>query len=118
MEAKIYATGRIRKSPFFERTLAAGASELSVYNQTYLAGGYAGLEREFWSLVNDVVLWDVTCQRVVEISGPDAFRFTNRLTPRDLSECRAGQCRYVLITNQDGGIAVQGWMTFVVPEAA
>jgi aminomethyltransferase len=104
MEAQIYVTARIRKSPFFERTLAAGATQVSVYNKTYLVGGYAGIESEFWSLVNDVTLWDVTCQRVVEIAGPDAFAFTDLLTPRDLSSCRAGQCRYVPITNRDGGI--------------
>jgi len=104
MEARIYVTGRIRKSPFFERTLAAGATQVSVYNKTYLVGGFGGLESEFWSLVNDVTLWDVTCQRGVEIAGPDAFAFTDMLTPRDLARCRVGQCRYVLITNQDGGI--------------
>jgi aminomethyltransferase len=104
MEAQIYVTARIRKSPFFERTLAAGATQVSVYNKTYLVGGYAGMESEFWSLVRDVTLWDVTCQRVVEIAGPDAFAFTDLLTPRDLSRCRVGQCRYVLITNRDGGI--------------
>jgi len=104
MEAQMYVTGRVRQSPFFARTLAAGATQVSVYNKTYLVGGYAGVESEFWSLVNDVTLWDVTCQRVVEISGPDAFAFTDMLTPRDLSRCRVGQCRYILITNRDGGI--------------
>ena len=104
MKAEIYVTGRIRKSPFFEATLRCGAREFSVYNKTYLPGGYGGPEAEFWSLINDVTLWDVTCQRVVEISGPDAFAFTSILTPRDLSGCKVGQCKYVLITNRDGGI--------------
>ena len=104
MEAQIYVTGRIRKSPFFERTVAAGATQVSVYNKTYLVGGFADMESEFWSLVQNVALWDVTCQRVVEITGPDAAAFIELLTPRDLSNCRVGHCRYVLITNRDGGI--------------
>ncbi len=104
MKVGTYVTARLRKSPFFGATVRAGASEFSVYNKTYLPGGYGGMEAEFWSLVNNVALWDVTCQRVVEITGPDAFRFTDRLTPRDLSKCRVGQCRYVMITNRDGGI--------------
>lgn len=104
MKANIYITGRIRKSPFFERTLTAGASQISVYNKTYLVGGYSDVESEFWSLVKNVTLWDVTCQRVLEISGPDALAFTDTLTPRDLSACKVGQCKYVLITNRDGGI--------------
>ena len=104
MKASIYVTGRIRKSPFFEATLRAGATEFSVYNKTYLPGGYGDPETLFWRLIEHVTLWDVTCQRVVEISGRDAFRFVDRLTPRNLDRCRPGHCRYVLITNQDGGI--------------
>ncbi len=76
MKAQIYITKRLRRSPFFDCTLRAGAKEFSVYNKTYLPGGYAGPEAEFRSLVNDVTLWDMTCQRIVEISGPDSFAFT------------------------------------------
>jgi len=36
--------------------------------------------------------------------GPDAAEFTQLLTPRDLSNCAVGQCKYVLITNAEGGI--------------
>ena len=104
MKAQIYITKRLRKSPFFDCTVQAGAKAFSVYNKTYLPGGYAGPEAEFWSLVNDVTLWDVTCQRIVEIGGPDALAFADSLTPRDLSTCQVGRCRYVLITNRDGGI--------------
>jgi aminomethyltransferase len=104
MKAEIFVTSRLRKSPFFDCTLCAGATTFSVYNKTYLPGGYSDPESEFWSLINDVTLWDVTCQRIVEIAGPDAFGFMELLTPRDLSKCQVGQCRYVLITSQDGGI--------------
>jgi aminomethyltransferase len=49
-------------------------------------------------------LWDVAVERQTEITGPDAFRFTSLLTPRDLSRCQVGQAKYVLITTEDGGI--------------
>ncbi len=104
MNPSLYLTARIRKSPFFEATQKAGATQLSVYNKTYMPGGYAGMEAEYWSLTKDVTLWDVTCQRVVEISGPDAPAFMDWVTPRDLSKFNIGQCRYVLLTDQDGGI--------------
>ena len=39
-----------------------------------------------------------------EISGPDAFRFTNMLTPRNLERCAVGQCKYAFITDERGGI--------------
>jgi len=40
----------------------------------------------------------------VEITGPDAAKFTQMLTPRDLSNMAVGQCKYILITNAEGGI--------------
>jgi glycine cleavage system aminomethyltransferase T len=49
-------------------------------------------------------LWDVGCQRQVEITGPDASRFIQTLTARDLSDFRIGQCKYVLLSNNEGGI--------------
>ncbi len=43
-------------------------------------------------------------ERQVEITGPDAYKFIQLLTPRDLSKLSIGQCKYVLIVNNDGGI--------------
>lgn len=60
--------------------------------------------QNFWNLVNDAILCDVAVERQVEITGPDAARFTQMLTPRNLSKLAVGQCRYVLITNAEGGI--------------
>jgi aminomethyltransferase len=70
----------------------------------YLPNYYDDPLNEYRRLINDVTLWDVSVERVVEITGPDAFDFTNMLTPRDLTKCRVGQARYVLITAEDGGI--------------
>lgn len=95
---------RVYKSPFFDATLRYGAKSFTVYNHTYLATCYSSPEEEYWSLVNDVTLWDVTCQRQIEITGPDAFPFIQMLTPRDMSKCQVGQCQYMVLTNQDGGI--------------
>lgn len=75
MSTSISLSPRIRKSPFFQSTIDAGVKTFTVYNKTYLPIGYDDPEAEFWKLVNDVTLWDVTCQRVTEIAGPDAFQF-------------------------------------------
>jgi aminomethyltransferase len=69
-----------------------------------LPAGYAEMEEEYWQLKNHVAVWDVSVERNVEITGPDAFAFTNLLTPRDLSRCKVWQCKYVVITDQNGGI--------------
>ncbi|MEE8546463.1 MAG: glycine cleavage T C-terminal barrel domain-containing protein [Alphaproteobacteria bacterium] len=100
----LYFYPRHRKSPFFEATRRAGCQAYGVYNHMYLPAGYDDPVTEYWSLINDVTLWDVAVERVVEISGADASEFINRLTPRDLTRCAVGQCKYVLITAADGGI--------------
>ena len=100
----IHIGPRVHKSPFYEATRRYGANLCSIYNHTYMATTYGDSVAEYWSLVNDVTLWDVTCQRQIEISGPDAFKFIQFLTPRDLSKCKVGQCLYLLLTDHDGGI--------------
>jgi aminomethyltransferase len=95
---------RLRRSPFFEATLKYGAQRFTVYNHMFLPTCYDDLEAEYWKLLNDVTIWDVSVERQVEISGPDAFTLTNMLTPRDLTKCAVGQGKYVIITAEDGGI--------------
>jgi len=95
---------RIRRSPYFEATQKYGCKGYTVYNHMYLPNFYDDPVKEYWKLINDVTLWDVSVERMVEIKGPDGFAFTNMLTPRDLTKCRVGQAKYVLITAEDGGI--------------
>jgi glycine cleavage system aminomethyltransferase T len=95
---------QIRKSPYFDATIRWGARGFSVYNHMYIPRDFGDPEQNFWNLVNDAILCDVAVERQVEITGPDAARFTQMLTPRDLSNMAVGQCKYILITNADGGI--------------
>ncbi len=95
---------QIRKSPYFDATLRWGATGFSVYNHMYIPRDFGDPVQNFWNLVDAATLSDVAVERQVEITGPDAARFTQLLTPRNLSECAVGQCKYVLITNADGGI--------------
>jgi len=95
---------RLRRSPFFEATQRYGAKGYTVYNHMLFPICFADLEEEYWHLINHVTVWDVSVERQVEITGPDALAFTNMLTPRDLSRCGIGQGKYVVITAEDGGI--------------
>lgn len=95
---------QIRKSPYFDATVRWGAKAFSVYNHMYIPRDFGDPEQNFWNLVNDAILCDVAVQRQVEITGSDAAKFTQMLTPRDLSSMSVGQCRYILITNSEGGI--------------
>ncbi len=95
---------RLRKSPFFYGSRQHGVAMYSVYNHMYHPRHYGDPVAEYWALLEGVTLWDVGVERQIEITGPDAFEFTNYLVPRDLSKCRVGQCKYVFITAPDGGI--------------
>ena len=105
MKADDFGFGtQIRKSPYFNATVRWGAKGFSVYNHMYIPRDFGNPEQNFWNLVNDAILCDVAVERQVEITGPDAAKFAQMLTPRDLSKMAVGQCKYVLITNADGGI--------------
>jgi len=95
---------QIRKSPYFDATVRWGATGFSTYNHMYIPRDFGDPEQNFWNLVNEAILCDVAVERQVEITGPDAARFTQLLTCRDLSKMQVGQCKYILITNADGGL--------------
>lgn len=95
---------QIRRSPFFDATVRWGVTGFSVYNHMYIPRSFGGPKKNFWKLVNGAILCDVAVERQVEITGPDAAKFAQLLTPRDLSKMEVGQCKYVLITNAEGGI--------------
>ena len=95
---------QVRKSPYAEATVRWGAQKFSVYNHMYIPRDFGDPVQNFWNLVNDAILCDVSVERQVEITGPDAARFVQFMNCRDLSKCQVGQCKYVLLTDQDGGI--------------
>jgi len=96
---------RIKKSPYYYGSRRYGVQLYSVYNHHYHPRHYGDPFEEYWQLLEGVTIWDVGgAERQVEITGPDAFEFTNMLTPRDLNKCQVGQCKYAFITNAQGGI--------------
>jgi aminomethyltransferase len=102
--ALVQCGARLRRSPFYEAEQRYGPIGYTVYNHMLFPIRFDEFEAEYWHLLNHVTLWDVAVERCLEISGPDGFRFTQLLTPRDLSTCAIGQAKYVLVTAPDGGI--------------
>jgi glycine cleavage system aminomethyltransferase T len=95
---------RLRRSPYYEAEQRHGPLGYTVYNHMLFPIRYDAFDAEYWHLLNHVTMWDVAVERCLEISGPDGFRFTQLLTPRDLSTCAVGQAKYVLVCAPDGGI--------------
>src|SRR3954469_14638520 len=93
----------VRRSPYFERTEAAGAVAYMAYNHMYMAMDYGRQPAaEYRALTEGVTLWDVGAERQVELAGPDALRFADLLATRDLSQLVPGACRYTLIADENG----------------
>jgi glycine cleavage system aminomethyltransferase T len=65
---------------------------------------FEGLQQDYRHLCEHVQLWDVACERQVEINGPDATRLVELITPRDLSRCAVGQGMYAPLCDEHGGI--------------
>ncbi len=95
---------RIRRTPFSDRVEAAGVQAYSVYNHMLLPGRFTTAEDEYRHLKTRVQVWDVGCERQIEVRGRDAARLLQMLTPRDLRPLMAGQCAYTPMVDETGGM--------------
>ncbi len=95
---------RLRRTPFSDGVEAAGVKAYTVYNHMLLPTVFRSVQEDYHHLKSAVQIWDVACERQVELRGPDAGRLMQMLTPRDLSGMQAGQCYYVPIVDETGGM--------------
>ena len=99
---RITPSPRIRTTPFHDAVVAAGATDVTVYNKMFLPLSYGDLKAEYDRLINGVAIWDVAVERQVQISGPDAEKATQYFTARDISKMVEGQGRYVAMCDHRG----------------
>ena len=96
---------RIRRTPYTNRVEAVGVRGFSVVNHMLLPKAFQpSVEEDYWHLREFVQIWDVSCQRQVQIMGPDAGRLVQWMTPRDISKAKIGDCLYVPIVDHNGGL--------------
>lgn len=95
---------RLRRTPFSAGVEAAGVSNYTVYNHMLLPTVFESVVADYHHLKQHVQVWDVACERQIELRGPDAARLMQMLTPRDLRGMLAGQCYYVPIVDETGGM--------------
>jgi len=95
---------RTRDTPFTRRNASAGVKGYTVYNHMLLPTVFQSIEDDYHHLKRNVQVWDVACERQIEIRGPDASRLMQMLTPRDLRGMMPGQCYYVPIVDETGGM--------------
>jgi dimethylsulfoniopropionate demethylase len=102
--ALISASRRLRRTPFSDGVEAAGVKGYTVYNHMLLPTVFASVQEDYRHLKDHVQVWDVACERQIEVRGPDAARLMQMLTPRDLRGMLAGQCYYLPIVDETGGM--------------
>jgi len=95
---------RLRRTPFSDGVEAAGVRAYTIYNHMLLPTVFHSVEEDYRHLKQAVQVWDVSCERQVELRGPDAGRLMQMLTPRDLRGMLPGQCYYVPIVDETGGM--------------
>jgi dimethylsulfoniopropionate demethylase len=95
---------RLRRTPFSDGVEAAGVKAYTVYNHMLLPTVFRSVEEDYHHLKSAVQIWDVAVERQVELRGPDAGRLMQMLTPRDLRGMSIGQCFYVPIVDETGGM--------------
>ena len=49
-------------------------------------------------------IWDVSCERQIEVKGPDSERLIQLMTPRDVSKAVIGQGLYAPLCDENGGV--------------
>lgn len=95
---------RLRRTPFSDGVEAAGVRAYTIYNHMLLPTVFESIEADYHHLKTKVQLWDVSCERQVELRGPDAGKLMQLLTPRDLRGMLPGQCLYVPMVDETGGM--------------
>lgn len=95
----------VRESPYPEFAIAEGAIMAWPYNRMWLPGSYGRDRRvEYEALLERVTLWDVGCERALELTGPDAVAFADYLLTRDIAGQPVGRCRHATACDEDGVI--------------
>ena len=102
---KLNMSRRIRRTPYTNKVEEQGVSDFTVVNHMLLPKGYKkSVEEDYWHLSKEVQIWDVSCQRQVQISGPDALKLVQKMTPRSLKKMEIGKCFYIPMLNENAGM--------------
>ena len=104
MSAFLTVSRRIRGTPFSFFNEAQGVKAYTVYNHMLLPTVFRSVEDDYWHLKEHVQIWDVGCERQVEITGPDAARLVQWMTARDLRNAVPLQCLYAPLVDERGGL--------------
>ena len=105
IQNKLNFSRRIRRTPFTASVEKYGVTGFSVVNHTLLPKSFQNsVEDDYLHLQKYAQIWDVGCQRQVEIKGRDALKLIELMTPRSISELNSKKCLYIPLTDENGGL--------------
>jgi aminomethyltransferase len=97
------------KTPFHERARAASQLDAFIPWSGYTTVDvFSTVEQEYFAIRNSSSLYDITPMIKYRIGGPDAVRFLNRLTTRDVARLAPGRVQYTVWCDDDGRIIDDG----------
>ena len=100
--AKLAVSRRLRGTPYTPRIESLGVSDYSIVNHMVLPKGFGrSVEEDYWHLKKHVQMWDVSCQRQVELKGRDAAKLMQLMTPRNIQKTEVGQCLYLPLIDDE-----------------
>lgn len=104
MDPILSISRRTRSTPFTSKNTIHGVSGYTVYNRMLLPTMFESVEADYHHLKKHVQVWDVSCQRQIEVCGPDAAQLIQMLTPRNLAKMKDDQCYYLPVVDRNGGL--------------
>lgn len=104
MDPILSISRRTRNTPFTRRNAENGVKGYTVYNRMLLPTFFESIEADYHHLKKHVQVWDVSCQRQIEVNGPDAAHLIQMLTPRNLAKMKDDQCYYLPVVDRTGGL--------------
>lgn len=104
MQQALSISRRTRSTPWTEKNTQAGIKAYTVYNHMLLPTVFESVEADYHHLKKHVQIWDVACERQVEVRGPAAAALVQMLTPRNLTKMRDDQCYYIPVVDEKGGM--------------
>ena len=96
---------RIRQTPFTNKAEEHGVSGFTIVNRMLLPKAFKkSIEEDYWHLNSNVQIWDVSCQRQVQITGPDSEKLVQLMTPRSIKNMNVGKCFYIPLIDENAGM--------------
>jgi len=100
---------RTRKGPFHHLSQRAGAWCWTHYNRMYhprcvMSKEEGGMDAEYEHLTTKVALINVAVERQIQVKGPDAEAFVDRVITRRADKIKPGTAKYAILCNKAGGI--------------